>query len=596
MPSRAAFTTAFAPVWFGVAALTAFAALLALGAAPAAAATTWVVAPGATSTTSPCTTASPCSYLYALANAGNGDTVQFESGEYDYDGATTNQSLSVPDGVTLEPAPGDPTRPLLKQTSNFPHCNCQFLAIDENTTVEGLAIDQSVMPASNEAAALIMASGDTLTDSVITGINGIAIYGAASSGTAEVSDTVIAASGNGGAIGVLDETTGGAEATLDNDTVLATGTDGIALETTAMFAGDAAQIVATNTIAQGSLDALSAGAATESAITLDYSDYTPMSETITGPASAINLLGNHNITATPSFASGSYEEAAGSATIGAGESDPASGSSDYEGYPRTTNGLIDIGAGQFSPPILGTASATALTDSGATIEGSVNPDDSATTYEVLYGPTSSYGSATGQVSLAAGVLAQSVAVPLTGLSPSTTYHFAIEATNAFGSVTTADGTFATAAAPSPPAPVVTPAPVDSGLALSRSRFAVASAGASIAAKRPVGTIVTYTDSEVATTTFTVLHKLPGVKSNGSCVAPPRHRRPHHRYVSCTRLLALGSFTHADVMGANSFEFTGRVGGRALNVGSYALSAVPENSAGASGAAVKVAFTIEAKRG
>ena len=70
------------PVRCLVAVLTAFALLLAMGAAPAAAATTWVVAPGATSTTTPCTTASPCSYLYALANAGSGDIVQFDSGEY----------------------------------------------------------------------------------------------------------------------------------------------------------------------------------------------------------------------------------------------------------------------------------------------------------------------------------------------------------------------------------------------------------------------------------------------------------------------------------------------------------------------------------
>jgi hypothetical protein len=218
--------------------LIAFALVLVAAATPAAAATTWVVAPGATSATTPCTAAAPCNYLYAIANAGNGDVIQFESGEYDYDGATENQSLDVPDGVTLEPAPGDATRPLLKQTSVFPHCNCQFVAIDENTTVEGLAIDQSVTPASDEAAALIMAAGDTVTDSVITGINGLAVYGSATSGKAEISDTVIVASADGGDA-VLDETTGGAQVALDNDTVLAPGTNGIALETTATYPGDA---------------------------------------------------------------------------------------------------------------------------------------------------------------------------------------------------------------------------------------------------------------------------------------------------------------------------------------------------------------------
>jgi hypothetical protein len=50
----------------------------------------------------------------------------------------------------------------------------------------------------------------------------------------------------------------------------------------------------------------------------------------------------------------------------------------------------------------------------------------------------------------------------------------------------------------------------------------------------------------------------------------------------------------DLTGTNSFEFTGRVGGRALKLGSYALAAVPENSADAHGAALSVAFTIEAR--
>jgi hypothetical protein len=44
-------------------------------------------------------------------------------------------------------------------------------------------------------------------------------------------------------------------------------------------------------------------------------------------------------------------------------------------------------------------------------------------------------------------------------------------------------------------------------------------------------------------------------------------------------MAVGSFTHADVAGANRFRFTGRVGGRKLRPGSYRLRAVARNAAG-----------------
>jgi hypothetical protein len=129
----------------------------------------------------------------------------------------------------------------------------------------------------------------------------------------------------------------------------------------------------------------------------------------------------------------------------------------------------------------------------------------------------------------------------------------------------------------------------SALALGRSAFAPALAGASIARARPAGTTVSYTDNKAATTSFSVLSPHPGVLSRARCVKPPKRTRAH-RGRSCTRFTPVGSFTHADLAGANRFHFTGRVDGRALAPGSYELSATPV-AGGLTGLTRSVAFRI-----
>jgi hypothetical protein len=103
---------------------------------------------------------------------------------------------------------------------------------------------------------------------------------------------------------------------------------------------------------------------------------------------------------------------------------------------------------------------------------------------------------------------------------------------------------------------------------------------------PVGTTLGYHLSQAATTTFNVLRAVPGHQTHGSCVAgrPSRHQR------SCIRLVAIGSFARDDAAGDISARFSGRVHGRKLSPGSYALTLTPEAS-GHSGGAVKLAFQI-----
>ncbi len=96
------------------------------------------------------------------------------------------------------------------------------------------------------------------------------------------------------------------------------------------------------------------------------------------------------------------------------------------------------------------------------------------------------------------------------------------------------------------------APALTRLGLSRSRFAAAGRGGSIAAK--VGTTIRYRQSEAATVTFRVRRK-------GA-------RRP-----------LKGSFAHKGRAGANKLRFTGRLRGRKLRRGSYVMSATSKDAAG-----------------
>lgn len=96
-----------------------------------------------------------------------------------------------------------------------------------------------------------------------------------------------------------------------------------------------------------------------------------------------------------------------------------------------------------SAPTANTGSATAVKDTTATLNGTVNPDGSSTTYFFQWGLTTSYGTAGAPVSAGAGVKAKGVSRPATGLVAGTIYHYRLVATNQFGIAYGADRTFKT---------------------------------------------------------------------------------------------------------------------------------------------------------
>jgi hypothetical protein len=98
-------------------------------------------------------------------------------------------------------------------------------------------------------------------------------------------------------------------------------------------------------------------------------------------------------------------------------------------------------------PTVATGHARDVTQTSATLSGTVNPQGESTSYVFDYGTSTAYGSQTAVASAGAGTKAISVTQSLTGLAPGTTYHYRLAATNANGTTTGHDVSFKTAGVP-----------------------------------------------------------------------------------------------------------------------------------------------------
>lgn len=140
-------------------------------------------------------------------------------------------------------------------------------------------------------------------------------------------------------------------------------------------------------------------------------------------------------------------------------------------------------------------------------------------------------------------------------------------------------------APAPPVPPVVvpastkpPAPAITALTVSPASFAAAPSGATISAKKSYGAKIAYRDSQAATATLTVLREEEGRKQGKSCRKPGKANKHGKR---CTILTRIGTFTHADTAGSNSFHFSGRIHAKKLAKGPYRLQATAANTNGRS---------------
>ncbi|HEX7289671.1 MAG TPA: hypothetical protein VF250_00975 [Conexibacter sp.] len=113
-------------------------------------------------------------------------------------------------------------------------------------------------------------------------------------------------------------------------------------------------------------------------------------------------------------------------------------------------------------PTTTTGDATGITDTQATLAGTVNPQGQSTSYAFQYGTTTAYGQQTSLTAAGSGRADTAVRADLAGLTSGTTFHYRVIATNADGTTVGADRTFRTTgtAPPPPTAPSATTGAAD----------------------------------------------------------------------------------------------------------------------------------------
>jgi hypothetical protein len=103
-----------------------------------------------------------------------------------------------------------------------------------------------------------------------------------------------------------------------------------------------------------------------------------------------------------------------------------------------------------APPGAWTLSASPITTTGATLNGTVNPNGYRTTAWFQWGATTNYGQLTAATGMGSGTSALPLSALLAGLAPRVTYHFRIAATNDNGLVYGSDQGFTTLPGPVQP--------------------------------------------------------------------------------------------------------------------------------------------------
>lgn len=105
-------------------------------------------------------------------------------------------------------------------------------------------------------------------------------------------------------------------------------------------------------------------------------------------------------------------------------------------------------------PSATTGPASNQAQSSATVSGTVNPNGTDTQYYFQYGTSTAYGAKTTAADAGAGTADVPVSANLTGLTPSTTYHYQLVTVSSAGTTSGADQTFTTT---TPPTVTTTPA-------------------------------------------------------------------------------------------------------------------------------------------
>jgi hypothetical protein len=292
--------------------------------------------------------------------------------------------------------------------------------------------------------------------------------------------------------------------------------------------------------------------------------------------------------ANEGFGSGGGGGGGGSSGVPAG----ASGVSGFDDL-ATAHGAqpqVTISWTRPAPAVL-TTTASALTSSSATLNGTVNPNGSQLSdCHFVISPAPAAGAelpCTQQVGAASTPIAVSAAVA--GLAPSSTYTFTLLATSAQGTSTGGPVTFTT--------PELGPVLALRNVKLTPTRFRRGSKAAVIAAapgrrrKPPQGATLSLTLSRAATLTLTFERAGSGVIVGRTCRAPRKH---HHGGRRCKRFTPVPhALTLSAPAGHDTVAFDGVLDrGARLAPGAYRLIATAVSTgAGRATAAQRPSFTL-----
>jgi phosphodiesterase/alkaline phosphatase D-like protein len=154
-------------------------------------------------------------------------------------------------------------------------------------------------------------------------------------------------------------------------------------------------------------------------------------------------------------------------------------------------------------PGVTTGVASSITQTGASLAGTINPHGAETTYTFEYGTTTSFGSVTSAASAGSGTADVAVTASLSGLAPGTTYFYRVAATNSAGTTVGTTRSFTTAQ----PAPTAT-----------TGSSAVSITSASVAGSvNPNGLSTNYTFEYGTSTSFGAITPVLGAGAGSSTV-------------------------------------------------------------------------------
>jgi hypothetical protein len=366
--------------------------------------------------------------------------------------------------MTIHGVAGQPRPRLLLNVQGKPGLQVMY-----GSTLRYVEVDQA--PANDWAA---LSAENSSVDQVIA--KGSGPWTAAVQNST-IRNSIVVNGGTGGRALQTSANGSNSISTYRNVTAISTGSGGEGIR--AWGYDGYASILARNVIARGgsgghSIVARAVNAGTTATITVGHSNWLDGSSEGAG---ASILDGGGNQSSAPAFvnaAAGNYRQAAGSPTINAGLSEFINGAFDVDGDPRQI-GTNDIGADEFVvAPAATTGPAGAVTEQSVTLSANVNANGAPTSYRFEYGPTAAYGSTTSTTGAGSGG-AVAAAATLSGLSPATTYHYRIVATNAGGVAKGADQTFITTAPTSlplttPSSTASTPTPAFAGVRLVSTRL------------------------------------------------------------------------------------------------------------------------------